>query len=278
MEKPAKVMEYRTVRPDAHSPTVNRLLAGELCESAGYHTVRRKGTTDWLVIHTVAGRGRFGTGRGDIFADPGTTTLLRPGTPHDYGVEPDLLRWELVWAHFHPRADWLALLAWPEQAPGLRQLHTGGDVEQRIVATLREAARFSRSGMELFAFNCLEAALLWCDSQNPLVRRMDERVLRVVDHVDRRLREPLSVAALAAVARLSVSRFTHLFAANVGVSPQRYVERQRLNLATQLLDLTSRPVAAIAREVGFTDPLYFSTRFKHHTGMSPTAYRLRTRD
>jgi AraC family transcriptional regulator, arabinose operon regulatory protein len=66
-----------------------------------------------------------------------------------------------------------------------------------------------------------------------------------------------------------------LFREHLGTSPQRYVERQRVIRATQLLELTARPVAAIAREVGWTDPLYFSQRFARFTGLSPTAYRRR---
>jgi len=44
-------------------------------------------------------------------------------------------------------------------------------------------------------------------------------------------------------------------------------------LAEQLLDLTNRPIAEIAREVGWDDPLYFSQRFHHFAGVSPSRYR-----
>lgn len=254
------------------------LSAGALDERAGYRTVRPNGRDDWLVIHTVAGRGRFGTHGGECFAEPGDTMLIRPHTLHDYGVEPALQHWRIEWAHFFPRPDWLVLLDWPEIAPGLCRVRSTGDIEQRIIGALRQTAQFCRSGMRrhgLFAMNSLEAALLWCGTQNPAASRVDDRVLRVIEHVDRHLAEPLDVAELAQVARLSVSRFTRLFAGNLGVSPQRYVERQRLDQARQLLDLTARPVNTIAKEVGYADPLYFSARFKRRTGLSPTAYRAR---
>jgi AraC family transcriptional regulator of arabinose operon len=85
----------------------------------------------------------------------------------------------------------------------------------------------------------------------------------------------LDVGVLARTANLSVSRFAHLFREQLGVTPQRFVERRRLDAAARLLELTTRPIAAIATEVGFTNPLYFSTRFRHHTGLPPTTYRTR---
>jgi AraC family transcriptional regulator, arabinose operon regulatory protein len=260
-------------------PVAARVLAGAFEEGPGYATYRRDGTTDWLLIHTVAGRGRFGTGHGEHVAGPGDTMLLSPGTLHDYGVETELQRWLLAFAHFHPRPDWRPLLGWPELAPGLGRIHSSGRVGRRIAHSLRQAARYSISGLphnELFALNALEMALLWCDTQNPLARRIDERLVPVLEHVDRNLAEPLDASRLAGVAGLSVSRFTHLFTEGMGISPQRYVEGQRLELARRLLDFTSRPIRVIARHVGYTDVLYFSTRFRQRTGMSPMAYRRRT--
>jgi AraC family transcriptional regulator, arabinose operon regulatory protein len=262
--------------PESPSPVVRRISAGRFDEGPGYHTYRSRGTTDWLIIHTVGGRGRFGNGTVEIPALPGDTTLLRPGVVHDYGVEPTLLQWSIVFAHFHPRADWAALLDWPQPIPGVMQVHSAGEVERRLAAHLEEAARLSRGALpnrEQFGLNALEAALLWCDTQNSRQHSLDERVLRALDYIDTHLGETLSVATIARAVALSESRFAHLFADQVGMSPSRYVESQRLNSAMQLLELTARPVNVIAAQVGFTDPLYFSTRFRRHTGRSPLQFR-----
>jgi AraC family transcriptional regulator of arabinose operon len=55
-----------------------------------------------------------------------------------------------------------------------------------------------------------------------------------------------------------------------------HIERQRMELARQLLAVTDLPVAHVARRVGFTDALYFSRRFRASTAMSPTQYRVRS--
>src|SRR5687768_9962367 len=100
----------------------NALLTGHFMETSGYRAMRRHGVGDWLLIHTLSGRGRFGHAGGDLIAEPGDWVLLRPNAPHDYGVEPSLERWELVWAHFPPRPERLDWLAWPAMAKGLLRL------------------------------------------------------------------------------------------------------------------------------------------------------------
>ncbi|MGW3951876.1 helix-turn-helix domain-containing protein [Streptomyces sp. NPDC004752] len=233
-------------------------------------TYRRRGTTDWLLVQTLDGRGRVG----HVSARPGSVTLIRPGTPHDYATVGD--RWHFLYAHVRPKPDWLALLDWPEAAPGIVQLHPAGPSFERIAGHLREAVRHQRSVLrqaEQLSANALEAALLWCDTQNPKRVQIDDRLLRVIELIDQDLTAKLDVARLARAVNLSVSRFSHLFRAQLEVSPQQFVERRRLDAAARLLELTSRSVASVAAQVGYPDPLYFSTRFRLHTGSSPTGYR-----
>ena len=44
--------------------------------------------------------------------------------------------------------------------------------------------------------------------------------------------------------------------------------------ARRLLAYTDRPVAAIARELGFTDPSNFSAFFARHAGEGPSTFRI----
>jgi AraC family transcriptional regulator of arabinose operon len=57
------------------------------------------------------------------------------------------------------------------------------------------------------------------------------------------------------------------------MTPGQFLELQRLNRAKQLLELTPRTIQAIASEVGFDNPFYFTQRFKRQTGLSPRDYR-----
>lgn len=255
-----------------------RLAAGEFDVGAGYATYRSRGTTDWLLMHTLDGEGRLGTDGPDVRALPGTTTLVRPATRHDYGVEATLQHWHFLYVHFHPRADWQSLLVWPEAADGIGQIRPDPAVADRITAALRDCVRHDAGverNRELFAMNALETALLHCDTQHPAVPVVDPRLHAALELIADQLAADLEISRLAAASNLSVSRFAHLFRSQLGVSPQQYVERRRLESAARLLDLGDRPIGAIAAEVGFREPLYFSTRFRRWYGLSPRAYRNR---
>ena len=76
-------------------------------------------------------------------------------------------------------------------------------------------------------------------------------------------------------AGLSPSRLRHLFGEQMGVSPRQFQEDQRLRRARDLLALSRHTIGEIALEVGFSNPFYFTLRFKKQTGESPRAFRQR---
>ncbi|MBS43300.1 MAG: hypothetical protein CMH83_09095 [Nocardioides sp.] len=91
--------------------------------------------------------------------------------------------------------------------------------------------------------------------------------------MDRRYAEPLDVAAVAAVAHLSPSRFSAAFKQLYGETPHRYLQRRRVERAMTLLRQTDRPVTQVAWDVGFASLGTFSRTFSEIVGCSPTAFR-----
>lgn len=59
----------------------------------------------------------------------------------------------------------------------------------------------------------------------------------------------------------------------MGVSPIQYLINKRIAHAKHLLSTSDMPIAKIATECGYDDPVYFSQVFKRITGYSPTEYR-----
>lgn len=257
-------------------PTV-RVRTGRLVGDRSYRTIRRRGTTDWLVLVTVDGRGLLSTPAGKpLISGPGEITVIEPHTPHDYGTDPQAGRWELCWAHLEPRPDWLPLLEWPMVRAGHRQLKVDSAVRGRIVGALDRGTASARSGLpqgNQLAMNAVEEALLWCDTQNPRRTVLDPRLLAVLEHLGRHLDQPHTMTSLARIGGLSATRLAHLAHDQLGTGLITHLHRQRIDLARQLLTLTDLPIADIANRVGHPDPLYFSRRFRAATGMSPTSFR-----
>ncbi len=87
------------------------------------------------------------------------------------------------------------------------------------------------------------------------------------------LGEPLSVADMAARARLSPSRFATVFREDFGRSPHQYFLQLRIDHAQELLRGTDLPLKLIAEYCGFADVHHFSKAFKQRVRLSPGAYR-----
>ncbi len=275
----------RSVTPHA---AVAQLIAGEFRRGADYTNWRPHGTPDWLLIYTVAGRGRIVAADGRHWTtEPGEAVLYEPGAYQDYAtavsVPAEAGVWRLRWTHFQPRPHWLPWLHWPLRASGLRSLRLEGEeTRRRVGSALTETVRWQQRrevpGHVEMAVNALERALLWAhaaqaggDGVN--WARIDERVRRAAEWLGEELRRPFSLEQLAARSRMSVSRLAHLFKTQIGVSPQQFAERRRLERACQLLRYTGLTVGEIAAETGYEDPFYFSKRFRRHLGRSPSEFR-----
>lgn len=87
------------------------------------------------------------------------------------------------------------------------------------------------------------------------------------------LDRPLSLADLAANAHVSVRTLTRVFHAETGLSPQRWLARQRIERAKELLETTRLTVDQIARGCGLGSAESLRQHLHRQIGLSPSAYR-----
>jgi AraC family transcriptional regulator len=98
----------------------------------------------------------------------------------------------------------------------------------------------------------------------------------VLELVEQRLGEELSLDELAGAAGVSRYHFLRLFKNSLGVTPHRFVLDRRVAAARQLLETTRLPLAEIAAATGFASQSHMSTTMRRHLGLPPGMWR-RTR-
>ena len=103
----------------------------------------------------------------------------------------------------------------------------------------------------------------------------NRRLLRARDGIDGSYAEPLDVPTLARIAHVSEAHFIRTFRATFGETPNRYLQRRRVERAMFLLRSGDRSVTDICMDVGFTSLGTFSRVFRDIVGESPSAYRRR---
>jgi AraC family L-rhamnose operon transcriptional activator RhaR len=104
------------------------------------------------------------------------------------------------------------------------------------------------------------------DSSETLVQDM-RRYLR--DNYQR----PVRVRDVAAQVHLSERHTNRLFGQVMGMSIKAYLTQYRLEVAAQHLVSQQMSVTEVAYASGYRDVRHFITRFRQHTGLTPTAFR-----
>ena len=101
----------------------------------------------------------------------------------------------------------------------------------------------------------------------------EERILRVLIHLQQNLEQEPSLEDLAAVAHFSPFHFHRIFRGMTGESVAAYKRRLRLEWAAGQLRQTSDTVIRIALAAGFESHAAFSRAFKTQLGHTPSEWR-----
>ena len=99
---------------------------------------------------------------------------------------------------------------------------------------------------------------------------MDTRIAVVITRMEATLDQGTRLRELAATVNLSQSRLAHLFRAEVGVAPGRYLHAIRMQRARILLERTFLSVKEVMACVGINDPSHFARDFRKYHGFAPS--------
>ncbi len=251
--------------------------AGIFPNAKSHYIERNQGVTTNLLIVCLAGNGWVRLeGRPIQAISPGTVAWLPANRPHTYGAakgDP----WTIEWVHFEGEEvdAWRDLLHIPLEG-GILELTPAVAGTLRIGAIWGHLDHGYTPANLAAAGGILRSALATAARQNPAQdgpQSAAERVAASIAWMKGRLAEPLRLSELANHSGLSVPHYTVLFRRQTGFSPMDWFNRLRVQWACELLDTTTNPVSDIARQVGFSDPFYFTRCFRRVVGQPPRHYR-----
>ncbi|WP_217597236.1 response regulator [Cohnella sp. GbtcB17] len=123
-----------------------------------------------------------------------------------------------------------------------------------------------------------ESLVAWCRTLAGLIEARDKDkhmpvVQRVMEAIDVRYSQPLTVEQLAAEVYLSPNYIRTLFKEKSGETILEYLTRVRIRRAAELLKDRSLRVHEISKAVGYENVSYFCALFQRHRGVTPNDYR-----
>jgi AraC-like DNA-binding protein len=238
------------------------------------HRMRRRSHATHLLIYCTAGRGTLQVEGRTHRVNAGDLIILRAGQRHAYtadAADP----WSILWVHYAGRLD----AAYNAMLPGDTAIAQIG-VQARLIDAFGQLLTLRHAGFSVPRYvqgACLLKSLLTdfacAASQRPDGGRRPLDMEKLTAQMRERLGAELDLDTLAATANLSKFHFIRCFKQHTGHAPIQHFIRMKMQRACELLDHSDKPVKAIAAEVGYQDPFYFSRIFKRTIGVSPQQYR-----
>ena len=110
--------------------------------------------------------------------------------------------------------------------------------------------------------------------QNEEVKYFKEYMSVAVAYIEEHLNdEDLSIVSVAAHVYLNPVYFGRVFKNTFHMTFKKYLLKQRMEKAKQLLEKGEESIGNICNQVGINNPSYFSHVFKQYTGVLPSEYK-----
>lgn len=281
------------MKPDLEVVQIGRAESFKAWEHGyPFRTVRWHFHPEFELHHVVATTGRYFVG--DFIGNfaPGNLVLTGPNLPHNWvshlppGTEVPLRGRVLQFSETFIR-DATQLL--PELAAFLPVLEASrrgalfsAETAARVAPMMADLIRASEvRRIELFmsivgalsraqGIRTLTSASYHPDPSGFMATGINEALAHISSH----LTEPFSEKDLAEISRLSPSGFSRSFKRHTGMALSKYVNRLRINLASQLLmSEAAMSVTDICFASGFKNISNFNRQFLRHKSMSPSRFR-----
>ncbi|WP_141505451.1 AraC family transcriptional regulator [Paenibacillus luteus] len=228
----------------------------------------------------------------DYTGEPGDVFLFRPYEPH-YNLaaaEGAPIRWIMLLfspsiARLIPQGDRLLYPFYTSRTTPL--IKAGSEHAKRIQAAAAAALAEQEQGLpgwEAKRFmhfvdilvsayrHSLEAAE---ESTPDEEIKVETGVVSAVEYMIRNVTEDIDMRQLIDGYERGKTYFYTDFKRTVGVTPNQFIHRMRMQIAMHLLQTTGKTVTDIAFECGYHSVHYFNKHFKQYRSVSPREYRSR---
>lgn len=276
---------------------------GPACRTnwAAGHIERNRRIYDYELVFFSVGEGRVLIGDGVFLCRPGSVVIIPPGVPHCTVSETVTERWCI---HF----DWYgecpahteapSVFVYMDEEDSFREELTAAPPPGQLKMSFplfrqldkTEVVSFYQQVQEFFAAKPESAAgelkrqgLFLAvlgralEDVSPKIENAvwkNSRFLTAKNIIDSNFADPeLNCTVIAGEIMMSTNHLAKLFRSMTGLSTQEYLGMRRMELARELLSVSSAGIAEIVEQCGFTDANYFSRYFRKYHGMSPTQFR-----
>jgi len=254
-----------------------------MINSAGYYefdetygaTHRKQGRKDYYLSYNHSGSMKLGISQNYTIIEGGTVFIYKPFEEQYYGQasnEPI----SNYWIHFTGYGAYELLVNAMLSEGNVFKIGISDDIPE-IFETLINEINNKNPRFELLASSLLMQLVslisrkLQINSQTQISDR-NLRISESIQYIHKNYDKKISICETAKISHLSVNRYSCVFKQLMGLSPQQYIIKLRLQKACEMMRHTNLNLRQISSLVGFDDQLYFSRLFKKYENMTPSEY------
>ncbi|MRI32457.1 hypothetical protein EOPP23_05590 [Endozoicomonas sp. OPT23] len=244
-----------------------------------FHIIRPKLKAGWTLHLTLEGSGQYNLIRNTIRTSPGEIILLSPSAYLDVKRADNCDEWVYQSVMFQADANSISQLQWPEIAPDTYHLKVPEMSDLNRISAIIQCIDQQGWSTHPLDIKTRAAGITMLLSQcgriagNAVSQQVDPRIQAAMGYIDENLCQSITIEQVARVACLSPSGLAIQFKKHHGVSVMQWREERRIANACKELLTTHKKVSAIAEELGYVSPMYFSRCFSKYMNISPSEYR-----
>ena len=108
----------------------------------------------------------------------------------------------------------------------------------------------------------------------PLTTEATKKIKIILNYIHENYMNELTILDIAESCNLSQYYFMKFFKKHLGMTCTEYINVYRLDIASQLLNTTDKPITMISFETGFNSVSYFNKLFKEKFKLTPKEFRM----
>lgn len=134
---------------------------------------------------------------------------------------------------------------------------------------------FEKTVANSFGRNTFGRIEAFCKLMDTIIRRVasescsNNTVAEITDYIETHISEGLNVSELSERFKISEATLRRIFASNIGIPPNSYIIRQKIERAKEMLLTTECTNETICEELNFYDVSHFFKCFKKLVGTTP---------
>lgn len=248
---------------------------GYFYSGSGYF-VERDNLNMFLILLTVKGAGAVSYRNKTAFLLPGQAVLLNGNEYHKYYTSPAQGKWDFKWIRFH--TDYIDTY----------DTFINGGTMSILSVINTEVESYCDTYLQYLKSKDIKKDINMCSLISQILTSMCEisaseneasfnnRYQDVEDarqFISDNYQKKIRIEELSAGYNLTKFSFIRKFRHHFGITPYSYLQKERINMASLLLETTNISIVQISEDVGYSDQNNFTKYFKSYMGMTPSQYR-----